>query len=146
MRPVALLALALGGCSFLLVDSPPSDWRQRPTFSCTDSYLWPVVDGALTASTLVTAVASTGQDGEAERAGGISGGLVTAAIFGASAIWGVMTVGSCRAAIEEQGQRGPIFAPGPASPLPPPPPPSTYSPSTPPSPPPPGPLPPGWRR
>ena len=106
-RTVAILALAAAcaepGCSFLLVDGPPSADRVRefhPLEECTDSFRAPTADiivaGIIPPYLLLKGMTSgLAEDKTEATVVGVSG-LVLASVLAVSAVWGFYTVHKCR--------------------------------------------------
>jgi hypothetical protein len=93
----AVVALALNGCSFAFVHGPPANHRTMPYFDCTNSNVLPVMDGLVAAAaTAATVDAMTGNI--STRKADMIGYGIDAALFGASAIYGLSKTADCRAA------------------------------------------------
>jgi hypothetical protein len=92
----AWLLCALTGCSFVFLDTVPSDAPPVQMYSCDESYLWPIIDGGFTALYLLagfSALASeNSQETETWSAGSAFAG---AAVFGVSGLWGRSKVKTC---------------------------------------------------
>ncbi len=114
---LALAALVTAsGCSLILVDGPSA--RVPPTGpSCTTSSIGPVLDVAVTTffagGTYITAtrLGEVNGDSGAVTEADIVPPFVLAALFGGSAVWGVLTVRRCLAAFE-RWDLAPAPAPG----------------------------------
>jgi hypothetical protein len=99
MRRLALIllvpaALALGGCSLIFVDGPPTFHQSMSAFSCEESKAWPIVDGVLAAYWAAGLLVGGAADRELLIMGIASG----PGLFGASAWIGNRRVDECRAA------------------------------------------------
>lgn len=98
------------GCSVVFVNPPPAaaSGLARPHVDCTTSYLWPVVDSALTAYQLAgVAYVSTLDESRFDRypitkTQDMAIGGVFAAAYAGSAIYGYVSAARCR-----RIQRGP---------------------------------------
>lgn len=102
---VLLLACLSGGCSLVFVNPPPSapaPGVARPHVDCTTSYLWPIVDSALTAYQLAgVAYASTLDESRfrnypISKTQDMAIGGVFAAAYAGSAIYGYVSGSRCR--------------------------------------------------
>jgi hypothetical protein len=100
-----LLACLSGGCSVVFVTPPAAKSAPgfaRPHVDCTSSYLWPIVDSALTAYELAgVAYVSTLDDARfrnypISRQGDMAVGAAFAAAFAGSAIYGYVSAARCR--------------------------------------------------
>jgi hypothetical protein len=92
-----------GGCSFVAVQSPHKDDRGRlEAGDCTTSYVAPALDGIFVVVPLVGAAYVSDQSdsgyGSKSHDGTVIAGVTLAALFGISALYGVSSVGNCRAA------------------------------------------------
>jgi hypothetical protein len=102
-----LVVLGQSGCSFVLVDGPPSPTKVRefhPLEECTDSLRSPTFDTiaavVLPAFALLKLASLNGDDKVVAVPA-----IAFAGIFAASAIWGYHTVGRCRRYLEPPAQR-----------------------------------------
>ena len=105
-RTSALLGAWLSlGCSVVFVNPPPSapaPGTARPHVDCTTSYLWPIVDSALTAYQLAgVAYVSTLDESRFARypitkTQDMAVGTVFAAAYAGSAIYGYVSAARCR--------------------------------------------------
>ncbi|HTR55653.1 MAG TPA: hypothetical protein VMJ10_33480 [Kofleriaceae bacterium] len=109
---VVAVLVALEGCSLVFVSGPPPNHRDVPSFSCSQSYVAPVVDTVLTLLETVTFVTAAGDTDQlwADKYGGdppISRSTaiplygVLAAIGVASMYHGYSRVAQCRCALRE---------------------------------------------
>ena len=106
-----LLAFCASGCSFIFVRGPAGDHRTE----CTSSILAPVLDFAVAGFGGYGALGVIGtdqakwdqQNPNTPKGPVIAFGLVSAAIWGASAIYGFRTTEACRAAEKEDAARMP---------------------------------------
>ena len=102
-------ALVLGclscGCSVVFVNPPPSapaPGVARPHVDCTTSYLWPIVDSAITAYQLAgVAYASTLDESRFDnypisKTQDMAIGGVFAAAYASSALYGYLSAARCR--------------------------------------------------
>jgi hypothetical protein len=88
----------LGGCSLVFTSGPPPPAERGAAFSCTTSYVAPILDLAW----VTYALAATA----AEKTGGIgTEDIALGAVWGGSAAYGIWNATRCRAAIEEADQR-----------------------------------------
>lgn len=145
--------LALGasnlGCSFIFVESVPSDHAKLAYFDCTSTYGLPVADGVIALSGGIAAGSTLSQSKKeysdknngANRNAAGAGDIVIAGLLAASAVYGIVQTTRCDRAKEQLKAR--IFAepmrqpPLPPPLLPPPAPPMAPSPpAAPPAPPP----------
>jgi hypothetical protein len=144
-RLIAALTTLLGGCSFTFAGGPPADHQQMPYFDCPSTFGLPVADGFFAAAGVTAAVTTFRQSKQefAEKnnkqnrnvAGGINVGM--AAIYAASAVYGIVQANRCQAAKDALKARilTPMLRP-PVRPAPPslPPPPPLPAPEAPPAP------------
>lgn len=114
MRPrapsvaLAVTMTLLSGCSFAFVrrySEPPPGY----TSECTRSYRWPIVDTVVTAGAaalVVYAIATRERDGMPDTAtpAMAGGGSVIGVTAGASAIFGALSVRTCRAEVHRFDQ------------------------------------------
>jgi hypothetical protein len=100
-----LLAYLTSGCSAVLLTPPPAQPAPgfaRPHVDCTTSYLWPIVDSALSAYQLAgVAYVSTLDDSRfrnypISRQADMAIGATLAAAFAGSAIYGYVSGARCR--------------------------------------------------
>ncbi len=98
----AVVTLTVTGCSFVLVDGPGQVGNPPAVYAdCTDSMMWPIVDGVLAASMLLSGVGvlgATRDESDTAEDGGAAGAVsavVMAAAFGASAYFGYKRVSKC---------------------------------------------------
>ena len=102
-RVVALAtALAVSGCSFVLVrGAPPPRPRGDPPV-CTDTYVVPIIDAAITTIALAGVVYFATSDNDMKEVGMlVEGGLALG--FGISALTGYRRVIHCRRAKSQAG-------------------------------------------
>ena len=93
-----LFTATLGGCSLVFTSGPPPPAERGAAFSCTTSYIAPILDLAW----ITFALAATA----AEKTGGIAAGdIALGALWGGSAAYGIWNATRCRAAIEKADQR-----------------------------------------
>jgi hypothetical protein len=157
VRVFALLTSLTSGCSFVFGGGPPAQHEQMPYFDCTSTFGLPVADGFFALSGAVAAGTTLNQSeeeyklknnnkGNRNAAAGINIGM--AAVFAASAVYGIVQANRCETAKAHLRERimAPILTPPvrPTAPaLPPPPPLPAPAPESPPVPPPVTPAPPG---
>jgi hypothetical protein len=110
-----VLALGLSGCSGLVTRGPPPDYRSLSEFQCTESYVFPVLDGVAAAGTVGLVAHAWATDHEYKVFSTLAGGLI--------GLWAAMSAGagydkvrSCREAQAEmreelQRQLGPLGGP-----------------------------------
>jgi len=92
----AWLLCALTGCSFVFLDTVPSNAPPVQMYPCDESYLWPIVDGGIAALYLLTGISTLASDSSQETDAGVGGGsFVAAAVFGVSGLWGRSKVKTC---------------------------------------------------
>jgi hypothetical protein len=97
---ITLVVWANAGCSFTFVDGPPAQHQTMPYFECSSGRGWPIVDGIIGASVAIGAAS------DLERAGTDGGradaviGAAEAALFLASAAYGLSKTSACREAKE----------------------------------------------
>lgn len=104
----ALVAVSFTGCSFALVRGP-GDVENPPRVypDCTDSLAWPVTDGILGLLFLAVGANADGYDSSTDTYSSdthdqqVASGLITAAAFVASAVYGYTRVSSCREARDQ---------------------------------------------
>jgi len=113
----ALTAVALGaalagtaGCSFVLVQGPPSGQQKLPSVTCTRGNAVPILDAAVAGVGLYSGMMlgilderSSGWVVGAKAAG--TAMLATGVVFGVSSIVGFTRTSHCRAAQREATQR-----------------------------------------
>jgi hypothetical protein len=104
-RVVGHLVLALllfsSGCSFVVVHGPPRGHERMESFSCTRSYLAPLVDGVFAFSFFMVAASS-----EDDSFGpGAATGWPFFFLHGSSSVVGFRRVSRCRAALEALAPR-----------------------------------------
>jgi hypothetical protein len=98
----AWVLCALTGCSFVFVDTVPSDAPPVQIYACDESYLWPVVDAGWAVLFALAGVSALTSDASQETETGAAGStFVTAALFGVSGFWGRSKVSTCK---EKNGQ------------------------------------------
>ena len=104
--------LPLAGCSFIFVDGPSSSRPPMVYPSCDEERTMPAIDiviaGLYGVGALVGATADTTDDYDTtndERAETVTGMLIGAALFGASAWYGFSKTSSCRAARDQYRQQ-----------------------------------------
>jgi hypothetical protein len=106
-RIVLVLALVVGGCSFVFVSGPPPQHEQLPYFSCTESRVAPILDlvfAILQGANFVVAVGSSDQrwadnfDGDPpfERTTAIPLYAAVAALAAGGAYYGFTRTAACR--------------------------------------------------
>ncbi len=132
-RTIALTGmLALAGvnpgCSFIFVETPPSDHAKLAYFDCTSTYGLPVADGFIALGGAIGAAAALSQSKQAyadknngaSRNAAAGADIALAGLLAASAVYGVVQTARCDHAKEELKAR--IMAPAlrPPAPLPPP--------------------------
>jgi hypothetical protein len=153
-----ILAVSLqSGCSYLFIKGPPANHAQMPSFRCSESSAWAVVDAIWAGLNGVGAAVAAGDDANPDQDQIVLVGLGWLVLSGTSAIYGFSKVSECNSAKDLQEQRYypgvgvpmPVpypVAPGAIPPPPPvtmPPPPQPAAPMPPPPPPPPAaPMPP----
>ena len=106
MRTLAGLLMWLAGCSFAFVEAPAPN--ATPGASCTDSYVFPVVDTAVAGGLVVAGVAGVTYKGDGNSSqynnsiavpfahiGGVAA-LAAAVGIGISAVTGYRQVSRCR--------------------------------------------------
>lgn len=92
----AWLVSALTGCSFVLLDTVPSDAPPVQVYACDESYLWPLIDGGIAALYLIAGFSTLAAESSGETETGVAGGsFVGAAVFGISGLWGRSKVKTC---------------------------------------------------
>lgn len=99
-----MLAALCASCSVTFVTPPPpvTPGLARPHVDCTTSYLWPIVDSALTAYELAgVAYVSTLDESRfrnypISKQGDMAVGAAFAAAFAGSAIYGYVSAARCR--------------------------------------------------
>jgi hypothetical protein len=97
------LALMLAGCSFTFGQGPPAQHEQMPYFDCVSTYGLPVADGFFAignVSTGVEALTHSKQEyadmhNGAKRDLVAGANLALAAVFGASAVYGIVQASRC---------------------------------------------------
>ncbi|HVY38617.1 MAG TPA: hypothetical protein VHM31_11800, partial [Polyangia bacterium] len=135
-RHVALgcvLALGAGnaGCSFIFVESVPSDHARLAYFDCTSTYGLSVADGFFALSGAIAAGSALSQskqeyadkNGGANRNAAAGGDIAVAGLMTASAVYGIVQATRCDHAKEALRARllgSPVRSPPPPSFLPPP--------------------------
>jgi hypothetical protein len=119
MKPVSVaMVLCLGGCSFALVQGPPSNHEQLPYVPCTEGRLGPVLDTVWTAlQGLNLAVAVSSSDSEWDDVFGGSAPLSRSAAIplyvglaglgAAGMYYGFTRTSACRSARARAALRGP---------------------------------------
>ena len=116
---VLLLGYLCSGCSVAFVTPPPAapaPGMARPHVDCTNGYLWPIIDSALTAYELAgVAYVSTLDDARfarypITRKQDMAVGGLFATAFAASAIYGYVSVARCRRI--QRGPATPDYLPG----------------------------------
>ncbi|MBA3539568.1 MAG: hypothetical protein H0T79_08050 [Deltaproteobacteria bacterium] len=95
------IAVSVAGCSLAFVHGPGDVGTPPRVYAeCTDSLLWPVIDGVLGLSSLGIILNPDDTEGSGtgsnERAAQITSGVIMAAAFTASAIYGWTRVSSCQ--------------------------------------------------
>lgn len=123
MRAAAIFvcaSLALGGCSWLFMESPRSDYEPQAHGSphCTGAYGWPVWDTTLATLHMLSGLAALTaegvvgdeDDGEAAVSATLSFGVGT--VHAISAYSGYTNVSDCKAAREHYYDDREEFAPG----------------------------------
>ena len=114
-----LLGCLSSGCSLVFVNPPPfapAPGVARPHVDCTTSYLWPIIDSALTAYQLAgVAYVSTLDESRFARypiskTQDMAVGGVFAAAYAGSAIYGYVSAGRCRRI--RHGPPAPDYLPG----------------------------------
>jgi hypothetical protein len=114
-----LLGCVCSGCSLAFVSPPPSapaPAMARPHVDCTTSYLWPIIDSALTAYQLAgVAYAATLDESRfanypISKSQDMALGGVFAAAYAGSAIYGYVSAGRCRRI--RRGPPVPHYLPG----------------------------------
>lgn len=114
-----LLGCLSGGCSLVFVNPPPfapAPGMARPHVDCTTSYLWPIVDSAVTAYQLAgVAYVSTLDESRFARypiskTQDMAVGGIFAAAYAGSAIYGYVSAGRCRRI--RHGPPAPDYLPG----------------------------------
>jgi hypothetical protein len=103
-RWVGLLVAALfsQGCSFAFVDGPPDRHEKMIYFDCTSTLGPAVVDITYAATSAAIAAGSAQEDNSGDAAAVYA---VTAGIFGASAIYGIVKTQTCNQAKDELRRR-----------------------------------------
>jgi hypothetical protein len=118
LRVLAVLTSLTSGCSFIFSSGPPAQHEQMPYFDCTSTFGLPVADGVFALGGAVAAGTTLSQSeaeyklkndnkGNRNAAAGIN--IAMAAVFAASAIYGIVQANRCDTA---KGQlRGRIMTP-----------------------------------
>ncbi len=122
-RSLALAAVVLGGgvnagCSFVFMDTVPSDHEKMPYFDCTSTYGLAVADGAFALSGAIGAGTTLSQSKQdfanknngASRNAAAGVDLVLAGVTLASGIYGAVQAARCDSAKEQLKARI-VFAP-----------------------------------
>jgi hypothetical protein len=98
----AVLTLTVTSCSFVFVDGPANLGHPPAAYDdCTDSMTWPIVDGVIAASMLLSGagvLGATRDESDSAEDGGAAGAVsavLMAAAFGASAYIGYSRVKKC---------------------------------------------------
>ena len=92
----AWLLCALTGCSFVFLDTVPSDAPPVQIYPCDEGNLWPLIDGGIAALYLIAGISTLASDSSQETEAGVAGGsFVGAAVFGLSGLWGRSKVKTC---------------------------------------------------
>jgi hypothetical protein len=99
---VLVAALFSQGCSFAFVDGPPDRHEKMLYFDCTSSLGPATIDITYAASSAVIAAASA-EEGDSGDAAAVY--AVTAGIFGASAIYGIVKTQTCNQAKDDLRRR-----------------------------------------
>jgi hypothetical protein len=104
IAPALSLVLA-SGCSFVFVDGPPQYHGQLPYLECTPKYTAPVLDtvwAGLSVAVAMIVLADGDESGSKDdaQAAAITQ-LLSAALYGTSALYGYNKVGQCREARTE---------------------------------------------
>ncbi len=95
---ILLLAASSTGCSLAFTSGPPKESERGPVFSCTTSYLAPILDLVWVGYALSATAA--------EKTGGAGGGdIALSALWIGSAAYGFRNVSRCKTAIEEATRR-----------------------------------------
>lgn len=103
---LGVLSFGTTGCGFLLTHGPPDDYRERTSFSCTESNGGPIIDVIWAALNLAGAAAVASDPDSYENSDGlIVGGLTWTAVGTASAVVGFNKTKRCRAAKRELARR-----------------------------------------
>ena len=98
------LAVAVTGCSFLFTTGPGNVGNPPQAYpDCTDSMTWPIVDGVIAASVLLSGIGVFGATHDSTSSTSTDGGaaatasaVLTAVAFGAGAYVGYGRVSRCR--------------------------------------------------
>ncbi|HEY6174272.1 MAG TPA: hypothetical protein VIX73_07500 [Kofleriaceae bacterium] len=101
-----ILAITLqAGCSFLFVKGPPATHAEMPTFECSDSNAWPVLD-AIWAGLNGLGAATAVSDNMNPNQGQIEAvGVAWLVVSGISAIYGFGKVSECNEAKRKRDER-----------------------------------------
>ena len=92
----AWLLCALTGCSFVFLDTVPSDAPPVQIYPCDEGNFWPITDGVLALLFLATGFSALASDSSQETETGAAGSsFVGAAAFGVSGLWGRSKVKTC---------------------------------------------------
>ncbi len=99
----AILSITVTGCSFVMVSGPGNVGNPPQVYpDCSDSMTWPIVDGILSASFLLSGigvVGATHDESSSTEKGGTAGAIsavLFAAAFGAGAYIGYGRVSKCK--------------------------------------------------
>jgi hypothetical protein len=111
---VAALLIVTSGCSFVLTSSPPDNYQRLPSVDCASDYTWPVIDVAVGALVVSSAIGGgSASEDTTSRGTAVVAGLAIAAVAVVSAVVGFGRVQACKRAKQEW------FAAHTASPTPP---------------------------
>jgi hypothetical protein len=123
---LAILSLT-PACSWVLVQSMPEDYENRDYVDCTTNTTAPVVDTILALLNVGSTVYLERQDDVPNKGAALGVGVLAAAVWGASAVYGYVETTECAAYRRDRRQRDghwspsrPQFYPQPPPVLPPP--------------------------
>jgi hypothetical protein len=114
-------------CSWVLVQSMPEDYENREYVDCTTNTTAPVVDTVFTLINLASTAYLERQDNVPNKGAALGVGVLAAAVWGASAVYGYVETAECASYRRDRQQRDghwspsrPQFYPQPPPVLPPP--------------------------
>jgi hypothetical protein len=114
-------------CSWVLVQSMPEDYENREYVDCTTNTTAPVVDTVFTLINLGSTAYLERQDNVPNKGAALGVGVLAAAVWGASAVYGYVETAECAGYRRDRQQRDghwspsrPQFYPQPPPVLPPP--------------------------
>lgn len=107
-----LAALSLpGGCSWVLVQSMPDDYENREFVDCTTNTTAPVVDTIFTLINVGSTVYLGRHDNVPNKGAALGVGVLAAAVWGASAVYGYVETAECAAYRRDRQQRDGHWSP-----------------------------------